>query len=296
MLKHIGRVIFKRIAFSLSLFCGVFLLSTQAYSESAFAEPSPVLAIIIDDIGDNRQQGLAAINLPGAISYAFLPHTPYSVELAKLAHSQGKEVMLHAPMENKAGLRLGPGAMTRDLSGSQLKKILHEDFDVIPHAVGMNNHMGSLLTEDREKMQQVMTVMQQRKMFFLDSVTTSKTVAWKVAREYGIPYLVRDVFLDNEPNWQAIHEQFKRALKIAMQQRHAVLIGHPYPETVAYLEKALPVLDQLGIRLVSASELLRQRSQHQLMLAQPSVVDPCDTREGHCAGEPMAARLPAIAE
>lgn len=296
MLKHLGRVTLTRVFLSLSMLCCTSLLSTQVSSKSILAEQPPVLAIIIDDIGDNRQQGLAAINLPGAISYAFLPHTPHSIELAKHAHSLGKEVMLHAPMENKAGLRLGPGAMTHDQSDDQLKKTLHSDFDVIPHVVGMNNHMGSLLTEDREKMQQVMTVMQQRNMFFLDSVTTSKTVAWKVANEYGIPYLVRDVFLDNEPSWHAIHQQFKQALKIAMQQRHAVLIGHPYPETVAYLEKALPVLDQLGIRLVSASELLRQRSQHQLMLAQPRVVEPCDTREGHCIGEPMAAHLPAKAE
>lgn len=249
---------------------------------------APLLAIVIDDIGDNRLKGLAAVKLPGKITYAFLPHTPYAVELARKANALGKEVILHAPMENKSGLRLGPGALEQQHSSQQLNNILNSDFDSIPHVSGMNNHMGSLLTEDWGKMDAVMRVMRERNMFFLDSVTTPDTVAWKVAREYGVPYLLRDVFLDNVQQEEYIHNQFKQALKLAVEQGHAVLIGHPYPATTAYLEKALPVIEQLGVRLVTVSEMIRLRFTSNLMLVNKSV-NRCDSYEGHCSEE-LASR------
>lgn len=270
---------------------GVFITCIGNASAGQFpANEQPVMAIVIDDIGDNRRKGLAAINLPGAITYAFLPHTPHSFELAKTAHHLGKEVILHAPMENKAGLRLGPGALTHQHNSQQFNHILNGNLDSIPFAVGMNNHMGSLLTEDREKMGQVMSIVEERQMFFLDSMTTSNTVAWKVAHENGIPYLVRDVFLDNQQRWSYIHNQFKQALSLAVTQGHAVVIGHPYPETVEYLEEALPILEQLGIRLVTASELLKLRSRTRLMMAEPKLEQPCDSKEGHCSSMPMAIK------
>lgn len=265
-------------------------LLVQSVAIHAEGTQQPVMAIVIDDLGDNRRSGLAAINLPGAITYAFLPHTPHSSELSRIAHVKGKEIILHAPMANKAGLRLGPGALTHHHSSSELQHVLHDNLDAIPHAVGMNNHMGSLLTEDRAKMNDIMRVVKQRNMFFIDSVTTSRTVAWKVAHEYGIPYLVRDVFLDNRREWDYIHNQFKEALSLAVTQGHAVVIGHPYPETVEYLSEALPILEQLGIRLVTASELLAMRSRSQLLMAESKEVDACDSVEGHCQPIPVAAK------
>ena len=97
-------------------------------------------------------------------------------------------------------------------------------------------------------------------------MTTSKTVAWQVAREQGVPHLVRDVFLDNQRDWDYIHAQFKKALKVSVEKGHAVLIGHPYPETITYLSQAIPVLEQIGVRLVTASELLALRTQTQLLV------------------------------
>ena len=225
-----------------------------------------LLVVIIDDIGDNHARGLQAVNLPGPLTYAFLPHTPFAKELAKKAHQQGKDVILHAPMENKAGLRLGPGALEQHHSRTEIKNILSTDLDAIPHVIGMNNHMGSLLTEDRGKMHAVMDVVKQRNLFFIDSVTSTKTVAWRVAREQGIPHLTRDVFLDNKQEWNYINGQFKKALQVSIAQGYAVLIGHPYPETVEYLAQALPLLDQLGIKLVSASELLEISKKRQIAL------------------------------
>ncbi len=263
---------------------------TVAQAQPLTLEQAPVMAIVIDDIGDNRQRGMDAINLPGAITYAVLPHTPHSFELARTAHLFGKEVILHAPMENKAGLRLGPGALTASLSDQAFQKVLSDDLDAIPHAVGLNNHMGSLLTEDRHKMQQVMQIAKQRGLFFIDSMTTGRTVAWKVADAQGVPYLRRDVFLDNQQNWEYIHNQFKQALSKAVTEGHVVVIGHPYPETVAYLKEALPILRQLNIRLVTASELLKIRSQTRLLLTGETAKSHCDSQEGHCQTAPVAAK------
>lgn len=264
------------------VFCGLLLLLVAG---AATAEkPAPLLAIIIDDLGDNRSKGLAAIALPGAITYAFLPHTPFSQELARAAHKGGKEVILHAPMESKSGRRLGPGALEHFHDNEEIELILSTGLDSIPHVAGMNNHMGSRLTEDREKVSEIMQVMRKRGLFFVDSVTTPDTVAWKVARQQGIPYLTRDVFLDNRQEQAYIHNQFKQGLKIAVEQGYAVLIGHPYPETVAYLEKVLPVMSELGVRLVTASELIRIRSTPKLMLVRQAL-EQCDQYEGHCTNE-----------
>ncbi|WP_067869314.1 divergent polysaccharide deacetylase family protein [Neptuniibacter marinus] len=265
-------------------------LVSNVVANQAFTNEDPVMVIIIDDIGDNKEKGLAAIKLPGVITYAFLPHTPYSFELAQTAYGLGKEVILHAPMENKAGLRLGPGALTQQHSLQQVNQILNEDLDSIPHVVGMNNHMGSLLTEDRQRMDIVMSVIRERNMFFIDSLTTPNTVAWQLAHEYKIPYLIRDVFLDNQPHRAYIHNQFKQALSLAVTQGHAVVIGHPYPETIAYLSEVIPILAELNIKLVSASELLSLRSQTRLMISPPKVDQPCDSKEGHCVSMPVAIK------
>ena len=147
--------------------CALFMICA-GFSSALIAAPykgEPLLVIIIDDIGDNRAKGMSAVNLPGSVTYAFLPHTPHSFELAQTAHLLGKEVILHAPMENKAGLKLGPGALKKQHSNTEINRILGLDLDAIPHVTGMNNHMGSLLTEDRHKMQAVMHVMKQRNLF-----------------------------------------------------------------------------------------------------------------------------------
>ncbi len=268
-------------------------LSVHLYAQPdqlARISQQPVMAIVIDDIGDNYEKGVAAINLPGAITYAFLPHTPYAFELSNTAHLLGKEVILHAPMENKAGLRLGPGALTRQHSSAELQHILRDDLDAIPHAVGMNNHMGSVLTENRARMEVIMHVAKQRNIFFIDSVTTPRTVAWKVAEEYGIPFLVRDVFLDNRQEWDYIHNQFKQALSLAVAQGYVVVIGHPYPETTRYLSKALPILKQLGVQLVTASELLAIHARSKRYMTAPETVGACDGAEaGSCQQSALIA-------
>jgi len=216
----------------------------------------PSIALIIDDIGYNAALGEQAIALPGAVTFAVLPHTPHGKELAELANQRGKEIMLHAPMSNLSNMALGPGALTAELNKEVFVATLNDDIDAIPHLQGVNNHMGSALTEMAIPMQWVMEVLKARNLYFVDSYTTAKSVAGKTAQEQQIPTMTRNVFLDNVQSHEDIDREFQKLLELAREKGVAVGIGHPYKETLAYLELALPLLEEEGIELITASQMI----------------------------------------
>ncbi len=243
-------------AFTASL--GVIIIGgvTLSLSPQTLASSSPTITLIIDDIGYNLRNGLRAVNLPGAVSYAILPHTPYSQRLAKTAHQQGKTVMLHAPMTNVHQRSPGPGtlspSMDRETFDQELKKALAD----IPFVQGVNNHMGSELTQDSIRMQWLMEEVSKRRLFFIDSRTTAKSVAAKTARSNGIPSMSRDVFLDHIRTPEAVSEAFDTLIRQAKRNGHAVGIGHPHSVTLDMLEARLPELRAQGIRLISVPDQL----------------------------------------
>tara|TARA_R110002072_G_scaffold136124_2_gene278067 strand:+ start:21498 stop:22553 length:1056 start_codon:yes stop_codon:yes gene_type:complete len=220
------------------------------------AEHLPQLVIILDDIGNNLSAGIRAVQLPGAITLAVLPFTPHGQRLAEEGHLTGKEIMLHAPMSNIAGMDLGPDGLTLDLDETTLTERFRKAIADIPHIRGVNNHTGSELTAAPEPMQWVMTELKAQQLYFVDSMTTSKSVAGQTAEANNIPTLRRHVFLDNIAESDAIAIEFNRALEIAHKQGFAVAIGHPYPATLDFLEQALPDLADQGIQLVYVSDLL----------------------------------------
>nr|WP_243431967.1 divergent polysaccharide deacetylase family protein [Aliamphritea spongicola] len=242
--------------------CFAFICSVFAPLAGADSQ-QPRMVIIIDDMGDNLAQGIAAINLPGPIAYAILPHTPKSKVLAEMANSQGKDVMVHVPMDNTHRLALGPGGLTDALSKDVFIKTLRDGLKAVPYAVGFNNHMGSLLTQKEAQMQWAMQVAKKQQMFFIDSLTTSDTVAWKAARRADIPWLIRDIFLDHEQTPEFVERQFNAGVALARERGFAVLIGHPYPVTINFLQEALPRLGELGIQLVAPSGFLLQMQDSQ---------------------------------
>ena len=215
------------------------------------------LVIIIDDLGNNRRRGEAALTLPGKLTYAVIPHTRYSKLLAEEAHQRGKEVMLHAPMSTLEDAPLGTGGLNPDLSREDFLDTLRTSLEQVPHVQGINNHMGSDLTERRKQMAWLMQELRWNNLYFVDSRTTGKTVAATVASEFNVPNLSRHVFLDNTRTREAIDERFQALLARAEKHGIAVAIGHPYPETVDYLLEALPLLPELGMELVFASEALQ---------------------------------------
>ncbi len=216
----------------------------------------PRIAILIDDLGYNRHGMESSLALPTEVALAILPETPFARQTALTAQKQKRMTLLHAPMENQRELKLGPGGLYASMTEKELKETLNKDLDGLPGIQGANNHMGSLLTTKKKQMQWVMDVLQARSFFFIDSLTSSKSVANQTAKEYGLKTVTRDVFLDNIRSESAIDKQFTRLIKLARRHGSALAIGHPYPETTAYLKKRLSTLDQDGVRLIPLSDVL----------------------------------------
>lgn len=239
----------------------------EAREMSAAGVPSPVgrniatLVIIIDDLGHRLAEGEATIKLPGRLSVAVLPHTTHGRHLAQQAHRAGKEVLLHAPMTALDQRPLGPGALTTELSEAEFRATLQRALAGVPHVVGVNNHMGSELTRQRKQMQWLMTMLAEQNLYFVDSRTDKGTVAAMVAAETGLPHLSRQVFLDNIPTREAIAERFSVLVEHDRQEGVGIAIGHPYPETIAYLREVLPTLESQGLRLATVSDVLAATAQ-----------------------------------
>lgn len=222
------------------------------------ATPRPKIAIIIDDLGNQRREGERTVALVGPVACAVLPHTPFARSIAVSAHAAGKEVLLHLPLQAAEGrLPLNRGVIRIDNTREQLAHILAANLDTVPHAVGVNNHQGSLLTRHPGHMEWLMAELKIRgNLFFVDSYTTPSSVALRVAREYGVPSARRDVFLDNDASPEAIALQFERLKRRARKHGAAIGIGHPYRATLDYLERALPALYEEGFALVPLSSIL----------------------------------------
>ena len=213
-------------------------------------------------MGNLKGRDTRALRLPGALTYAFLPHTPHAEELANLAFSLHKEIMLHLPMESMDHANLGPGGLTLDMTYKQFLAQLESDIASVPHIVGVNNHMGSLLTQHPGYMSWLMkALVKHDNLYFVDSYTTKASIGQQIANENWIPNLRRDVFLDDDLDPEKIKFQFKRLLKLARENNIAVGIGHPHPETIAVLKKELPKLTQEGILLLPVSKLINRHMQ-----------------------------------
>ena len=214
------------------------------------------LVIIIDDMGHSLRRGKDALALPGKLNFAVIPYTPFGEQLAETAHRSGKEVMLHAPMSTVEQLPLGTGGLTPELSREEFEDTINAALATVPHVRGINNHMGSDLTQRREQMAWLMQDLRWQDLYFVDSRTSGNSVAATVATEFDVPNLSRHVFLDNERTPEAIDARFTELLAMVNKHGLAVAIGHPYPQTISYLHEALPLLSEQGIRLVFVSEAL----------------------------------------
>jgi polysaccharide deacetylase 2 family uncharacterized protein YibQ len=218
------------------------------------------VAIIIDDLGHNLRDGNRALGLPGSITYSILPYTRHSHDLARMANNSGREVMLHMPMENVRDHDIGPDGLTSRLNKAEFVSTLHRALAQVPFARGVNNHMGSFLTQQPEQMHWLMDEISEKQIYFVDSRTTPLTVAADIAKQNQILESSRDIFLDNIQSFYAIDQSFRYLIRLARSQGSAIAICHPHAMTLAYLEIALPLLEGEGIQLIPASSLLAMRS------------------------------------
>ncbi len=245
----------------------VVLLSVDKASRALSMPTAPSLsgsqlAIVIDDVAYDLQamDHFAALGVP--LTFAVLPRDRHTRELAEKAHQLHYPVILHLPMQPIDLAHNNPGGAALYLN--MTPRMLHEQFEKdvasVPYIVGMNNHMGSAFTEDLSKMELVMRWVKQKKLFFLDSRTTGKSIVPKAAKEFGVPCLVNETFLDNSDTVDGIEHQLDLAAALARRYKHTIAIGHyRRKHLVEALNNRLPVFKSEGIELVFLPSLVPAR-------------------------------------
>jgi len=219
---------------------------------------NPVIAIIIDDIGGSLKQAKPFLAINEPINFAILPNLSFSKKISRLAGKSGKEVLLHCPMEPEEYPKAdpGPGGIFLKMKKNEILETLNENLDSVPNAVGFNNHMGSRLTQEKKKMEIVLSWAKKKNLFFIDSRTTPKTIGAETARELSIKTAERKVFLDNIREIPEIEKEISRLAEFAKKDGKAIGIGHPYPETAAAIQMMIPKLKNEGIEFVPVSEIV----------------------------------------
>jgi len=224
----------------------------------------PRVAIVIDDVGYTDRSIPVVRELPRAVTLAILPNLPHSTQLAVAGQRGGHEIIIHLPMEPHApaakepAVRLEEHTLLCSMSGADVAEILNRAAASVPYAKGLSNHMGSKATEHRPLMREVLQELKARRMFFLDSLVTTRSVGERVAKEVGLPYAQRSVFLDNEERPDYIAHQLRVLAAAARAHGTAVGIGHDRPQTYATLQQVMPELQKEGIRFVRVSQLARE--------------------------------------
>jgi polysaccharide deacetylase 2 family uncharacterized protein YibQ len=220
----------------------------------------PAVSIIIDDLGNRLGSGARTVALPGAITCSILPNTPHARRLATLAHESGKEVMLHLPMQALETPLLDDGGLVATMTRREFLRTVRQGLLAVPHVSGVNNHMGSLLTQFHGHMQWLMEELSHYDgLYFIDSFTSLRSVAHQVAVDHRVPTARRDVFLDDEVEEGAIAREFAHLIEVAQKKGTAIAIGHPHPQTLAFLEANIGRLREAGIELLPVSQLIRYR-------------------------------------
>jgi len=221
-------------------------------------DTGPRLAIILDDLGQDFAAAEAIFALPYPLTISVLPNNPHSVDIAEEAHRRGFEVMLHLPMESVSQRHAESQELRRGMSQRQVTTLVNGFIAAVPGVTGVNNHQGSESTANVELMNELMPVLRDHKLFYIDSRTTAATVAFDAARRAGVPAASRNVpFLDDVAEVGAVSRQLRLALREAREKNEAVAIGHPHPATLKALREVLPDAKAQGVRLVYASELVR---------------------------------------
>jgi uncharacterized protein len=218
----------------------------------------PRLAIILDDFGNDREAAEAVFALHCPLTISVLPYHAHSTEIAEEAQRRGLEVMLHLPMRAVANETPEAHQLETGMGSEDVARELSGMLESVPTASGVNNHEGSLATTDAKLMGELMPLLKQRELFFVDSRTTAATVAFEEAERAGVRSGFRNVpFLDDVQDVGAIRKQLELAMRGAKEKGAAIAIGHPHAETLRALKEVLPRAEAEGVRLVLVSEVVK---------------------------------------
>jgi polysaccharide deacetylase 2 family uncharacterized protein YibQ len=215
------------------------------------------LAIILDDLGSDRGAAQAIFAMPYPLTLSVLPNHAHSVDIAQEASRRGFQVMLHLPMKSMGNERAEAQELRPGMSAGDVDALVDNLLRAVPDVAGVNNHQGSQSTADAALMDELMPVLREHKLFYVDSRTTAATVAYDTAQRFGVPSGFRNVpFLDDVAEVSAVRKQLQLALRDARKKGDAIAIGHPHPATLQALRDVLPEAKAQGVRLVFASEVV----------------------------------------
>ena len=235
------------------------ILLINAEGHAGFQEQTGTsrLAIILDDLGNDRGVAEAIFALPYPLTISVLPNHAHSVDIAEAAHNRGYEVMLHLPMQSVANEKPEPQELRPGMATGDVTMVVNELLKSVPEVAGVNNHQGSQSTADTRLMQELMPILREHQLFYVDSRTSPATVAFDTARREGVRSGFRNVpFLDDVAEKTAVRKQLQLALRGAKQKGEAIAIGHPHAATLEALHEILPQANAQGVRLVFVSEVV----------------------------------------
>lgn len=240
------------------------LFGLNSFSRAlAFGEPKngsslqPRVALIIDDIGPSFCRARQFLELGVPMTFAVLPRFRKSHKLAVEIHGKGHEIMLHQPMEPcQSNLDPGPGALYVGDGAKRIIKIMEENISDVPFARGVNNHMGSRFTTCEKEMSEVLRVIKSENLFFVDSLTTSRSTAYRTAKRLEVSTARRNIFLDNRLAESAILSQLHKLKRLAVKYGRAVGIGHPFPETAKAIKLFLSDNNHPDLSFVHMSQVI----------------------------------------
>ena len=218
----------------------------------------PKISFIIDDLGYEKEIAQKIIELDFPVTLSILPFLQNSEYIAEEGNKNNQEIMLHLPMEpNNSNIDPGPGAIKSYMSEEEIRQTVRSSIFDFPYVIGVNNHMGSKITENREIMKIILEEIRRYNLFFIDSMTSKNSIAYKLAQEMGVKTAVRSVFLDNKNDMEYIKKQISEAREIALKDGEAIAIGHSRINTFYVLKRMVPELIKTGIEIVPASQLVK---------------------------------------
>lgn len=202
------------------------------------------IVIVMDDMGENLAAAQELLHLPFPVTLSIWPHSRHARQTAEMAHAAGREVFIHLPMQPLAARKdVGPQTLMQGDSAARIASVVQDARHRVPHAIGINNHMGSKLTTHNPTVSTLCAVLTPTELVILDSVTHPASLLYTAARKRALPALRRDIFLDHHQDRPSVLAQLEKARLLAHKRGVVVVIGHPHPVTVQALRQWGPPPD-----------------------------------------------------